>query len=441
MKRALSYLKAFFLTREDGGFSAAGIVMLPVFFGFMAVPMNLSYKLTHKERYQGFADTLAYTALHEAYDTTQSLDEVKTKVRNIAKKLEAPNDIFAALPVENIQFGIWNEEAKEFTPNDNKRKAVRVTLAFSEASNNPISDIIFGFFDKIESDMFVTSYASTYRPNCFRNGLIALGRLTLAQNTDVGEGVCIHGKQEVEVHDGGSFAKDSEVAVLTEANLTANYGANPGLVEAIETGRKHIALLSKVGNVYNDLLSSTRDEFTPSFIKDENVLTLGRRKVSPSDFQQGRIYYRRCNDGRRMRIQRGQYKNFVLISPNCAFTFSGGVTLENVMIVTRNGWDESFFSFNRLALGGQNDCAAGTGSVLMSNGGGYYSAGLFAVGSQILAGGKIYVESGGSKRNVIKGSSLIAGGNLFLGANNEVTSCANDGSNEILEADYFRLVK
>lgn len=441
MKRAFLYVKSFFLTRDDGGFSAAGIVMLPIFFGFMAAPMNLAYLLTYKERYQGFADTLAYTALHEAYDTTQPIYAVKTKVRNIAKLLEAPNDIYSALPPQNIQFGNWNENTKEFTPNYNQRKAVRITLAFSEASSNPISALMSGFFDKTKTELSVTSYASTYRPNCFRNGLIALGRLTLAQNTDVGKGVCIHGKQEVVVRDGGSFAQDAEVAVLSEAHLTANYAANPGLKNAIETGRKHIALLSQVSNVYKDLLNPALNEYTPTYVKNENVLTLGPRVVKPSNFQQGRIYYRECKNARRMRFERGRYKNFVFISPNCAFTFSGGVKLENVMIVTRNGWPESFFSFNRLSLGGQQDCSGGRGSVLMARGGGYFSSGLYAVGSQILTGGKIYVESGGSKRNVIKGSSLLAGGNLFLGPNNEVTSCANDGSNEILEVDYFHLVK
>ncbi len=439
MGRLLKFTKAFLADREDGGFSIAALVMLPVFFLFMAAPINVLNVMTHKERYQGFVDTLAYTALHEAFDQDNSIADVKQKVLDTTSSFENSADMLAAITPQDIIFGVWDEETRSFTPQNNSRKAVRIELDFAKVNSNPISDLFYSFVDNPQRDLKVVSYATTYRPNCFRNGLIALKSLILKNDTNVGEGVCLHGLSQVIVYSGGSFAENSEVAVLTEDHLHGSYASNPGLEEAVETGRKHIALLSQIGNVYNDLNSQTKTEFTPSYITTEKVLKLGPRVVKPERFTAGRIHYRRCKNGRRMKFERGKYENFVLISPNCAFTFAGGVTLTNVMIVTQNNWAQSFFSFNRLALGKQNDCADGNGAVLMSKGGAYLSAGLFAVGSQIISNTKIFVESGGSKRNVIKGSSLLSKGDIVLGAKNDITSCKNDGTNEILEVDYFKL--
>ena len=61
------------------------------------------------------------------------------------------------------------------------------------------------------------------------------------------------------------------------------------------------------------------------------------------------------------------------------------------------------------------------------------------MGSQIISNTKVFVESGGSKRNVIQGSSLLSKVDIVLGAKNDITSCKNDGTNEILEVDYFKL--
>ncbi len=437
----LSYIRSFVFDREDGGFSAAALVMLPVFFMLMGAPMNMINLLRNKEQYQGFADALAYTALHEAYNEDQTLEQAKSATIQKSQNLKSSRELSVALPASNIQYGVWDEETRTFSEDDNSRKAVRVELDFLETNGNPIQDLVRPFFGKKYSDLKAVSYASTYRPNCFRNGLIALGELVLKDGTNVGEGVCVHGQAGVTVGNGGTFAQGAEVAVLTKAHLNANYAANPGLEDALEIGRKHIALLSQVDLVYDDLFSASRSDFTPSYIVDETIIGLGPRVVQPNDFVSGRIHFNRCNNNRRMKFERGVYRDFVLISPNCAFTFAGGVSLENVMIVTENGWDRSFFSFNRLSLGNQDDCGAGKGAVLMANGGGYFSAGLFAVGSQIITNKLLFIESGDNKRNVLRGSSLLSGGSLVLGDNNDISSCNNDGSNEILEVDYFRLVQ
>jgi hypothetical protein len=178
-------------------------------------------------------------------------------------------------------------------------------------------------------------------------------------------------------------------------------------------------------------------------VRDFNKIGRTPKVYNPNYFVAGRIHKRNCS-GRALRFEGGLYKDFVLISDNCAFVFKNNVRFENVMIITNNGWDRSFFSFNVMKVGASDGCAPGGGAVLMARGGAYFSAGLRVIGSQIAVGKNVFVEtSGGGSRglkNRVQGGSIFANGNIALGGDNVLSVCDAETANR-LEVDYITLVR
>jgi hypothetical protein len=299
----------------------------------------------------------------------------------------------------------------------------------------------FAFRDFLNSDtnMTLTSIAEAYKPECLRNGIVAETHIKVGDNNAVGPNFCVHSNGTFAVGSGNEFLPESGASLPHETDLSGSLSANPGMEEAFEEKALNIRILKMMEEIYDDLLSPSRNKYTPSYITDEEVLyTLRGRKMKPGHFTPGRIHYFRCKDGKAIAMERGKYQNMILISPNCNFKFAGGTAFRNAMIVTMNGWPRSFFSRNGLNIGLNDGCATGGGAVLMARGGFYVSSGVNIYGSQVIAERNIFFEKNNQN---IRGGSIVAGGSINLGSGSKFYACEGTGTDDLLEVDAFRLVQ
>lgn len=429
-----------------GAMSVASVLVIGMLFSFMAVPVNLAYLSVKKTQYQGAADLIAYSVLHEA----QNLDLTTYQARFRAFQSVTPfipQDLQDIINVSHIRFGDWDEETQTFSVDMSSRDAVEVKIDLSTANGSGVKALMLGALSTWSMDLEVRSYSAAYRPKCIKAGVIAMGEVKVGRNTLIDKQYCLHGRTGITVASGSEFAEGSS-AIVTSERLFTTSGNIPGAQDALEVGRKHVALLGQLDEILEDFENPNEARFTPSYITNETVRDfnkIGRtpKVYNPNYFVAGRIHKRNCS-GRALRFEGGLYKDFVLISDNCAFVFKNNVRFENVMIITNNGWDRSFFSFNVMKVGASDGCAPGGGAVLMARGGAYFSAGLRVIGSQIAVGKNVFVEtSGGGSRglkNRVQGGSIFTNGNIALGGDNVLSVCDAETANR-LEVDYITLVR
>lgn len=146
-----------FLRREDGAIAAWFAISIPIFIGFAALAIDMSFGYTMRNKAQVTASSAALAGAAMLPQVGATSAEVNTAINNVRNEalnfatLNMPGNGLV-LDQNDILVGNWNSGSRTFSDqataqaNGLALDAVKVTTRLSDASGNPISLFFAGFF-------------------------------------------------------------------------------------------------------------------------------------------------------------------------------------------------------------------------------------------------------------------------------------------------------
>lgn len=408
-------------------------VLISAVLGGLAIDFNKA--MARRTHLQVTVDSVAHAALYTR--------ERNSKEVAIAKALQiaAVNLPVArngnALLASDIEFGRWDHDAREFTPDANSKSAVRVHAHRILERDNAVSNILlrmvgFDTFDITRAAVYVT-----YQPTCFREGFVAEQAVDVQSNNSFQNGFCIHSNDHVKVSSNNFFGEETIVSMPNTEHLQlprSGFESNSGLEEALRDNGYHLRILNKLDQLITDLSQNSADT-RPDYITTNSVDYLDGKSVDGSQFLPGRAYVVTCGGGATMSIKDGGIIRDTTIVTNCPIKFGQGATLENTVLATTNTNSRSISAPSTLQIGRNDNCAPGGGAQILTLGGIDIAADMRIYGGQILAKGDVAFAA---NADGIAGASIIAGGTIS-GTSNMTMGFCGDGMEDSFRADYFRL--
>ena len=218
------------------GFSTIQLVFLfPVLlmFAWMAVEIGIVVRSANKAKTAADAIALAAAARYADGPDVVRADALAAAATNIG-----PNGPIVVLIPEgpagggDVQFGVWDEDFRAFSSNQNGGPAARVTVRFAADHPNGAPSFIFnGFFDLSPVTLERTSIA-VYNPPRHITSLLVVA--------DSGTGIDMEGSARISARGGVTVASNSQLAVrlVGGARMEVPIVRVPGTID--ETSGTHI---------------------------------------------------------------------------------------------------------------------------------------------------------------------------------------------------------
>ena len=350
----------------------------------------------------------------------------------------------AATTTQNIEFGRFNIADRTFVVDESATEAVRVVTSFSDERGNAVKSFLFKLIGFDEFDVSAKSIFMAYYPGCLREGFIAEGIVDVQSNNAYGNGFCIHSNTYVSLDSNNTFEPGTVVSMpdLDSLHLPrSGFKTNDGLKSALRQSTMNIRILSRIDSMiyrYENPLATdyTGDtEELPDYITDPTVQEMRTRSVETAELERGRVYSIACTGGSGLTIDASEtLREVVIISP-CEIKFTGGSSIEDARIISKNTSSDSINAPAGLRVGRNDNCDPGGGAQLITNGGMRFPADLQLYGAQLMAKGDISFAANASG---VQGASLIAGGEISGTSNMNMGLCL-DGMEDNIEIPYFRL--
>jgi hypothetical protein len=222
--------------RQRRGFSTIQLVFLfPVLlmFAWMAVEIGIVVRSANKAKTA--ADAIALAAAARYADGPEA---VRADALAAAATNSGPNGPIVVLIPEgpagggDVQFGVWDEDFRAFSSNQNGGPAARVTVRFAADHPNGAPSFIFnGFFNLSPVTLERTSIA-VYNPPRHITSLLAVA--------DSGTGIDMEGSARISARGGVTVASNSQLAVrlVGGARMEVPIVRVPGTID--ETSGTHI---------------------------------------------------------------------------------------------------------------------------------------------------------------------------------------------------------
>jgi len=439
MERKHLFAKVKKLIVEESGSAtilALFFVLISAVLGGLAIDFNKA--MARRTHLQVTVDAVAHAALYSR--ERNSVEASISKALEIAAVNLPIKTNGDALLASDIEFGVWDDKTREFTPDINSKTAVRVHAYRIHERNNTVKNILLRM---VGFDTFELSRAAvyvTYQPTCFREGFVAEGMVDVQSNNSFQNGFCIHSNDHVKVSSNNFFGEDTIVSMPQTTNLQlprSGFESNIGLEDALRDNGYHVRILNRLEQLISDI-SHNSDNTRPDYVKTSLVRYLDGKSVDGSEFVAGKAYYVNCSGGgSTMSIKNGVVIRNTTIVTNCAVKFGQGATLEDTVLATTNTSDKSISSPSSLQIGRNDNCAPGGGAQVLTLGGIDMAADMRMYGGQIIAGGDV---SFAANADGIAGASIIAGGTIS-GTSNMTMGFCGDGMEDSFLASYFRLAQ
>lgn len=423
------------------------MTILGLFF-FMCVAIAGAFALDVASLYaarthlQTAADQGAHAALYNR--PLMDADDAKQTAMDIVLATLPSTKFGAATTTQNIEFGRFNIADRTFVVDESATEAVRVVTSFSDERGNAVKSFLFKLIGFDEFDVSAKSIFIAYYPGCLREGFVADGIVDVQSNNAYGNGFCIHSNTYVSLDSNNTFEAGTVVSMpdLDSLDLPkSGFETNDGLQSALRRATMNIRILSRIDSMiyrYENPLATDYPgdtEELPDYITDPTVQEMRTRSVETAELERGRVYSIACTGGSGLTIDASEtLREVVIISP-CEIKFTGGSSIEDARIISKNTSSDSINAPAGLRVGRNDNCDPGGGAQLITNGGMRFPADLQLYGAQLMAKGDI---SFAANANGVQGASLIAGGEISGTSNMNMGLCLN-GMEDNIEIAYFRL--
>ncbi len=424
-----------FAKSEDGAMTATGLFLFLTALVFGGLALDVTYAYKSRTELQVAADTAAHAAIFTRELGT--LAEARTKAIEVAEETLITAWYGETLKPEDIQFGTWDRDAEMFTIDSNEKNAVMVNTARLTSRGNSVPSFLLNLIGMESWDVETGAVFEAYVPTCLREGFVAESVVDMQSNNNFTNGFCIHSNTHVEFNSDNSFADNTVVSMPDKGQVVVpnnGWESNNGLQEALRDGYYRLRIINRLEDIIDGLFDMD-DNYIPDYITGAMPVSLPSKMVDATDFLPGRVHTYLCAGNQKLSIGQGSTLTDVVLLTNCQVSFGSNVTLENVVVATRNTSDNSVTAAAGLQIGRDDGCAVDGGSQILTMGGFNVPADLKAYGGQIIAMKDINFAA---NANGIEGASFISGGRID-GASNTTMGFCGSGYERNFEAMYFHL--
>lgn len=411
------------------------MIMACFVIGGLALDVANAYKA--RTEMQAAADAAAHAALYVRDSADAST--AKTAALDVVEAMLPSSKYGTLLTDADIHFGSWDATNRQFAVDDTSDDAVWVDISRLTSKSNPVGTYFLKFTGITKFDIRRGAVFETYRPNCFKEGMVGQGIVDAQSNNVYTNGFCIHSQSHVEVNSGNTFDTGTSVTMPDDRDLvipSSGMTSNDGLSDAVDSFSYQIRVLNKLEGWIDDLYLLDPD-VTPDYITQSTTITLSSRNVSAADFTPGYVHTASCVGNQQLFIQDASVLSDIVLVTDCKIKFGADTAVENSIIATTNTGDRSMNAPSSLVLGDNDGCTDGGGVTLLTMGGVEFAADLHVYGSRIIAMGDIYFRANATG---IEGASFISGGEIDGTSNSVFGFCGGAGMDDVFEAEYFRLV-
>jgi Flp pilus assembly protein TadG len=163
-----------FRSRRRGAIAILALILLIAVLAFAAFAVDVGLITTTEAELQNAADAAAIAG---ARGLLESPGEASSSARRVAERNSSAGDAVEFNTAEDIQFGVWDEVSRQFTPvangNELEATAVRVTARRTSARNNALPLFFARILGRADADLSATSVAAAI--NNFRGFTVPSG--------------------------------------------------------------------------------------------------------------------------------------------------------------------------------------------------------------------------------------------------------------------------
>lgn len=427
-----------FRAEEDGGATAWGLLLLVSMALLGGLAVDVSNVMTERTNLQVAADSAAHAALLKR-EFGSSNEAVAAAQANMERNLPA-QAFGTTLRAEDVVFGRWDDETRQFTPEMSSRSAVKVTARMQEATGNPVKVFLLQFAGLDTWDVVADAVYVTYHPTCLKEGFVAEQPVDIQSNNSFQDGFCVHSNSYVSLNSNNYFEPGTVVSMpdLDDLELpNSGYKTNTGLKEALREGSWNIRIVSRIKGIIDGLLAFD-SRYLPDYITSKVPVTLPSSTVTQANLVQGKLHRYSCSrGGSTLTIDKDVLMQQVVLVTDCEVKFSAGVALEDAVVATTNTSAKSISAPAQLRLGRADNCAPGGGVQIVTMGSVKVAADLNMNGVQIIAKDDIEFTANAVG---IQGAALVAGGTISGTSNMSMGYCGS-GMEDNFQAEYFKLVQ
>ena len=419
--------------------TAFGLFMLVTAMIIGGLALDVANAYMARTQLQAASDAAAHSAIYQR-EITKSESSAKSSALYVVEQMMPSAAYGNVITADDIQFGTWDSARREFTIDPGSDDAVMVDMSRSQARSNAVSTYFLSFTGMMGWDVRRGSVYETYRPTCFREGMVADGVVDIQSNNEFVQGFCIHSNTHVSVNINNTFETGVIVSMPDIRDLdmpSSGFANNLGLQSSLRDGAYQLRILNQLQTIIDDLKAGGAI-WGPDYISSSivnNVAAAGGAPMDMSDFVADQINWMSCSGNQSLRIAAGTVLNDIVIVTNCKVVLGNNVVLRDASIVSEHT-DDAAISGSHVSIGYDDSCAAGGGGSLMTMGGISFSSDLDMHGGQMIAKKDIYFRA---RANGIEGASIIAGGVIDTTSLIGMGFCGGSGMGGIYEAEYFRM--
>jgi len=425
------------IIRDESGFVTP--VSLIAFLGSAVIGgLALDYAgvVAARTQLQVAADLAAHAALYNR--DSEDADTAKQRALDLARDSMPTESYGNIITLDDIEFGTFDPDTYTFTPDPDSRSAARVVAFRVSERTNSVSSYLLRLAGINDFDIVRSSVFETYRPTCFREGLVGDGIVDVQSNNAYTNGFCVHSNAHVSVNQNNYYEPGTVVSMPDTGDLDmANSGfeKNDGLYEALRPGKYRIRILNRLDEILAGMTDEDSRYYRLDYVTDPQALDVSWKKnMELADFTANRVNVVTCG-GKSITLKPEIYQDMVIIGYDCDFKLSNGTAFEDMTLITTSTDAKSISSPQGLRLGRDDNCAADGGAQVITWGGFHVAANLEVYGSQILAAGPIEFQA---NADGIMGASMVSG-NQIDGTSNSSFGFCGTGMTNNFEAEYFRM--
>ncbi len=429
-----------FGTREDGAMTIFGIFIFLCMAVLSAIAVDVASLMAARNQLQVAADTAGHAALYYrdiSHRDPNSAQDSKAKAIEVAG-FGMPSQTFGeVLGVDDIEFGTWDQDSHKFHPDPSSRDAVMVHTSRLSSKSNSVASLLFQLVGFDEWDIVTPAVFTTYRPMCFREGIVGDNAVDLQSNNGFSNGFCVHSNDHVEMNTNNTYEAGTVVSMPHEGDIVlpqSGFETNAGLEGALRSGYYRLRIIARIDDIIDGLRNGDA-EYMPDYITSYSPVILSKMTLTEADLLPGKRYIWNCASLGNPTIKSTTKIERVVIVANCSIKFGGGTIVENARIATTSTGSKSINSPASLQIGLNDNCADGGDVQIVTKGSMDFAADLMLYGSQLLAENNISFTA---NADGIEGASMVAGGTVSGTSNMEMGFCGSGMSNNF-EAEYFRL--
>ncbi len=424
-----------FCADQDGGITVLSLMLMLPILMLAGYAIDTGNVMAARTQLQIAADAAAHAALLER--ELHSEDDARALALDVAE-LNMPAERYGyVIAPENIEFGVFDHDAMQFTPDEDLNSAVRVIARRNAENGNGVRTFLLKLVGLEEWTLNVQSVFVTYTPTCLREGFVAQQKVDLQSNNVYTAGFCIHSNSYVSLNSNNYFEPGTVVSMsnLDDLDLpNSGYKTNAGLSEALREGSWNIRIIERIEDIIGGL-KTLDDNYRPDYITSTAPIALKDRNIYQDDLTPGRLHTYSCNGGAALTIKNGTVVTDVVLISDCKTKFESGVVLQNSVIATTNTSAQSMTASSGLVIGKDDNCAPGGGVQLVTMGSISFPSGIQVYGSQLLSMEDIDFSA---NADGIQGAAFVAGGEISGTSNMSMGFCST-GMEDNFQADYFTL--